>query len=145
MPSIDDDFNLRLDAETLSSDLPLNTRYCLDCPVWSRERMLRFPVSPASSFLRASCQSIRTGPGSIRGFAASSTARRSAPPLLSTLSSLSTLSTGHRHYSSKSPPQDSRSQFKILPFVAILLIGTGSYVFLVKSRASARPAAIQRN
>ncbi|KAE8133120.1 hypothetical protein BDV38DRAFT_287097 [Aspergillus pseudotamarii] len=43
----------------------------------------------------------------------------------------------HRPYSSSSSPQSSqsnRSQFKILPFLAIIGIGSGSYIFLVKSR-----------
>lgn len=51
---------------------------------------------------------------------------------------------GHRHLSSP-PPQNSRSQFKILPFVVILVVGTGAYVLLVRSRASARNTANQRN
>ncbi|KAE8360838.1 hypothetical protein BDV27DRAFT_133934 [Aspergillus caelatus] len=42
----------------------------------------------------------------------------------------------HRPYSSSSPnsSQSNRSQFKILPFLAIIGIGSGSYIFLVKSR-----------
>ncbi|BDD56549.1 hypothetical protein MPDQ_002831 [Monascus purpureus] len=42
----------------------------------------------------------------------------------------------HRFYSSSSSP--SSSQFKILPFVALIAIGTGSYVFLVRSRTANR-------
>lgn len=33
-----------------------------------------------------------------------------------------------------SAPHNDRSQFKILPILAIIAIGSGSYVFLVKSR-----------
>ncbi|PYH93514.1 hypothetical protein BO71DRAFT_410155, partial [Aspergillus ellipticus CBS 707.79] len=44
----------------------------------------------------------------------------------------------HRPYSSSPPPPPaspySRSNFKILPFLTIIAIGTGSYVLLVKSR-----------
>lgn len=42
----------------------------------------------------------------------------------------------HRFYSSSSSP--SSSQFKILPFVALIAIGTGSYIFLVRSRTANR-------
>lgn len=54
----------------------------------------------------------------------------------------------HRHSSSapgSSPrpsanaPHTSRSQFKILPILALIAVGSGSYVFLVKSRTGARP------
>lgn len=51
-----------------------------------------------------------------------------------------------RHYSQQQPlPQNNRSQFKVLPFVLLVLGGTGLYVLLVRSRASARKAAIERN
>lgn len=47
-----------------------------------------------------------------------------------------------RPYSSKpssSPsPHNDRSQFKVLPFIILVAIGSGSYVLLVKSRAAAR-------
>lgn len=46
-----------------------------------------------------------------------------------------------RPYSSSppnTPSQYNRSQFKILPFLAIIGLGSGSYVFLVKSRTGAR-------
>lgn len=36
--------------------------------------------------------------------------------------------------SSNNPTQYSRSNFKVLPFVALFAVGTGSYVLLVKSR-----------
>jgi hypothetical protein len=42
------------------------------------------------------------------------------------------------------PPQSSqysRSNFKILPFLSIIAIGTASYIFLAKSRAGGRSAA----
>ncbi|CEO58648.1 hypothetical protein PMG11_03356 [Penicillium brasilianum] len=38
-----------------------------------------------------------------------------------------------------SAPQNDRSQFKILPILAIIGIGSGSYVFLVKSRTGQSP------
>jgi hypothetical protein len=40
--------------------------------------------------------------------------------------------------SSSSGSQYNRSQFKILPFVTIFAIGTGSYILLVKSRTGVR-------
>lgn len=46
-----------------------------------------------------------------------------------------------RAYSTSRPspsPHNDRSQFKVLPFVVILAIGSGSYVLLVKSRVAAR-------
>ncbi|QKX62482.1 uncharacterized protein TRUGW13939_09643 [Talaromyces rugulosus] len=56
----------------------------------------------------------------------------------------------HRHYSSSSSsssPSDkntssssSPSPLKFAPFVAIVAIGTGSYILLVKSRSSGKPA-----
>ncbi|KAE8554541.1 hypothetical protein TMatcc_005917 [Talaromyces marneffei ATCC 18224] len=57
---------------------------------------------------------------------------------------LFTTSNNTRHISSSRPKttttatttDSSKSQLPILPFVAIFVIGTGSYVFLVKSRAS---------
>lgn len=53
--------------------------------------------------------------------------------------------TGHRHYSPTPSPHNSRSQFKVLPFVVILAVGSGAYVLLVKSRASARADANQKS
>ncbi|KAL4963541.1 uncharacterized protein BDV14DRAFT_176373 [Aspergillus stella-maris] len=58
----------------------------------------------------------------------------------------------HRPYSSSSRPpppnppphsatQYSRSNFKILPFLSIIAIGTASYVLLAKSRAAERQSA----
>ncbi|KAJ5358711.1 uncharacterized protein N7496_011124 [Penicillium cataractarum] len=38
-----------------------------------------------------------------------------------------------------SAPHNDRSQFKILPILAIIGIGSGSYVFLVKSRTGQSP------
>ncbi|KAJ5088241.1 hypothetical protein N7456_011857 [Penicillium angulare] len=48
-------------------------------------------------------------------------------------------SSPHRPYSTPRPPPNAphnqqRSQFKILPIIAILALGSGSYVLLVKSR-----------
>ncbi|GLI81786.1 hypothetical protein PoHVEF18_010176 [Penicillium ochrochloron] len=40
---------------------------------------------------------------------------------------------------SSSAPHNDRSQFKILPILAIIAIGSGSYVFLVKSRTGQSP------
>ncbi|KAJ5702833.1 hypothetical protein N7488_010381 [Penicillium malachiteum] len=44
----------------------------------------------------------------------------------------------HRLYSTPRPPNNAphtqRSQFKILPIIAILALGSGSYILLVKSR-----------
>jgi hypothetical protein len=52
----------------------------------------------------------------------------------------------HRSYqhSTASSPHNSRSHFKILPFIIILAIGSGSYVLLVTSRASARSSQTQQ-
>ncbi|KAJ5166623.1 uncharacterized protein N7482_005404 [Penicillium canariense] len=38
-----------------------------------------------------------------------------------------------------SAPQNDRSQFKILPILTIIAIGSGSYIFLVKSRTGQAP------
>ncbi|KAJ5936343.1 hypothetical protein N7454_004978 [Penicillium verhagenii] len=52
-------------------------------------------------------------------------------------------SSGPRPYSTRPTPKDapqmSRSQFKILPLIALLAISSGSYVFLVKSRTGQNP------
>ncbi|KAJ5883969.1 uncharacterized protein N7473_010855 [Penicillium subrubescens] len=40
---------------------------------------------------------------------------------------------------SSSAPHNDRSQFKILPILVIIAIGSGSYVFLVKSRTGQSP------
>jgi hypothetical protein len=55
------------------------------------------------------------------------------------------LHTRHRSYqhSTASSLHNSRSQFKILPFIIILAIGSGSYVLLVTSRGSARSSQRQ--
>ncbi|KAG2412609.1 hypothetical protein HFD88_010166 [Aspergillus terreus] len=44
----------------------------------------------------------------------------------------------HRSSSSSSSSQYHRSQFKILPFIAIFALGSGSYALLVKSRTGVR-------
>ncbi|KAJ5092129.1 hypothetical protein NUU61_006999 [Penicillium alfredii] len=44
----------------------------------------------------------------------------------------------HRLYNSRSSPQTGRSQFKILPILAVIGISSGSYILLVKSRTGAR-------
>ncbi|KAL2010095.1 hypothetical protein VTN00DRAFT_5902 [Thermoascus crustaceus] len=53
-----------------------------------------------------------------------------------------------RPYSSKpssSPsPHNDRSQFKVLPFIILIAIGSGSYVLLVKSRTAARQQQLEQ-
>ncbi|PYH60198.1 uncharacterized protein BO96DRAFT_183999 [Aspergillus niger CBS 101883] len=48
--------------------------------------------------------------------------------------SSSSSSSSSSSQSSNNPTQYSRSNFKVLPFVALFALGTGSYVLLVKSR-----------
>ncbi|KAJ5553018.1 hypothetical protein N7494_002396 [Penicillium frequentans] len=49
----------------------------------------------------------------------------------------------HRLYSTRPPtpnnPQTSRSNFPVLPIIAILAIGSGSFVLLAKSRTGQKP------
>ncbi|KAJ5752461.1 hypothetical protein N7520_009378 [Penicillium odoratum] len=53
----------------------------------------------------------------------------------------------HRLYSTRPPtpnnnaPQNSRSNFKVLPIIALLAISSGSYVLLVKSRTGQNPVS----
>lgn len=44
----------------------------------------------------------------------------------------------HRLYSSPSQYNANRSQFKVLPILAIIALSSASYVFLVRSRAGAQ-------
>ncbi|KAJ5683115.1 hypothetical protein N7462_006280 [Penicillium macrosclerotiorum] len=48
-------------------------------------------------------------------------------------------STGPGPSRPSSAPHNDRSQFKILPILTIIAIGSGSYVFLVKSRTGQSP------
>ncbi|KAL1847068.1 hypothetical protein Plec18167_003074 [Paecilomyces lecythidis] len=45
-----------------------------------------------------------------------------------------------RFYSTSSPPppQNRRSEFKVVPFIVLLAVGTGAYILLVKSRTANR-------
>ncbi|KAJ5180466.1 hypothetical protein N7492_003676 [Penicillium capsulatum] len=51
---------------------------------------------------------------------------------------LSSSAPGSSPRPSANAPHTSRSQFKILPILAIIAVGSGSYILLVKSRTGAR-------